>query len=279
MKYFTFILLSILNISASGQNPLRDIIQRMNKAGENLHTARFTIYGEERLKNGSMYISERLVKLNVKPQKVYFYTVSPEPGLEVLWIDRPGEKLTINPGGFPYITLHISHTSSIARKDAHHSIEDMGFNYVIKLINYYMQTYGDNINKWATIKDTVKWEGKSCIHLVIDFKDYKLNTYTVQKGENLSSIAAKLHVNDYMILCMNNSVSDLYDVKEGQKILVPAFYGSRIEFYIDRVTWLPVKQLIYDQKGLYEKYEFKNLLLNPVIKPEEFTADYKDYKF
>jgi outer membrane lipoprotein-sorting protein len=44
-------------------------------------------------------------------------------------------------------------------------------------------------------------------------------------------------------------------------------------------TWLPLKQLIYDSKGLYEKYEMKSFMLNPPFSDAEFTPEYKDYKF
>lgn len=279
MKSFTFLILLLFNFTCYGQSSIGDIIQKMNKASVNLHTAKFTIYGEERLRNGELLVSERIVKLNVNPQKVYFYSVKPDPGMEVLWKNGINEKMLVNPGGFPYITLNISHTGSVARKDSHHSIQDMGFEYVVNLMNYYVRTQGDNILKWAFIQDTVQWQGRSCIHLVIDFKNYKPYTYTVLQGENVSSIAAKLHVNDYMIFNMNPTVDDMDDVKPGQKITVPNFYASKIEFFIDRTTWLPVKQLIYDQKGLYEKYEFRNLVVNPVFKSDEFSSDYKDYKF
>jgi hypothetical protein len=249
----------------------------MQASVSNLHTARFTIYCEERLRDGKMLVSERLVKLNVKPLQVYFYSIRPDPGMELLWTS--GEKMLINPGGFPYITLKIDHESKVARKDSHHSVEDMGFRYLAGLINYYHQSLGDRVFDAASVRDTVIWQSRSCIHMIIDFKNFKTVSYTVRKGENLSTIAGSLRVNDYMILSLNPSIDDLYDVKAGQQILVPNFYASRIEFYIDRVTGLPVRQLIYDQKGLYEKYEFRNLMVNPPFSPAEFTPGYKDYHF
>jgi outer membrane lipoprotein-sorting protein len=280
MKNFLFLFSFLFSTNAFSQNnSLSTIVANMNKAVDNLRTAKFTIYGEEKLKNGTMYISERNVKLNVAPQKVYFYTVRPDKGLEVLWKNAPGEKMIINPGGFPYITLKINPNSSVARKDAHHSIEDMGFKYVVGLVNYYMQNYGEKLRSWATVKDTVQWQNHSCIHLVIDFKEYKPFTYTVKKNETLSTIAKKFHVNDYMILSMNKEPDDLEDVDEGDNIVVPNFYGTRIEFYIDMKTWLPIRQLIYDQKGIYEKYEFTNLIYNPVFKADEFSEDYSEYNF
>ena len=36
---------------------------------------------------------------------------------------------------------------------------------------------------------------------------------------------------------------------------------------------------VYDDKGLYEHFEYVDLKVNPVIKAEEFTRDYKEYDF
>ena len=37
--------------------------------------------------------------------------------------------------------------------------------------------------------------------------------------------------------------------------------------------------MIYDEKGLYEKYIYTKLGLNKEIKKEEFSKEYKDYNF
>jgi outer membrane lipoprotein-sorting protein len=37
--------------------------------------------------------------------------------------------------------------------------------------------------------------------------------------------------------------------------------------------------MIYDEKGLYEKYEFSSFILNPKFDGEEFNPANKKYKF
>ena len=49
--------------------------------------------------------------------------------------------------------------------------------------------------------------------------------------------------------------------------------------YIDKQTNLPLITRVYDDKGLFESYEYINLQLNPVIKDEEFSRKYKEYHF
>jgi len=49
--------------------------------------------------------------------------------------------------------------------------------------------------------------------------------------------------------------------------------------YIDKTNYLPVVQIIYDDKGLFGQYEYNSLIVNPVFAPDEFTSKFKDYKF
>jgi len=42
---------------------------------------------------------------------------------------------------------------------------------------------------------------------------------------------------------------------------------------------VPVNNKVYDEKGLFETYEYYNLQINPSISDEEFTETYKDYNF
>jgi outer membrane lipoprotein-sorting protein len=54
---------------------------------------------------------------------------------------------------------------------------------------------------------------------------------------------------------------------------------KRIVVYIDKLTYLPIYQELYDTKGLMATYEYHNLVVNPVITEEEFTKGYKGYGY
>ena len=49
--------------------------------------------------------------------------------------------------------------------------------------------------------------------------------------------------------------------------------------HIDQETMLPVTMKIFDEKGLYEQYEYKNVSINPVLQEKEFTSGYESYGF
>jgi hypothetical protein len=83
-----------------------------------------------------------------------------------------------------------------------------------------------------------------------------------------------------MILEVNAATaSDYYDVTEGMVIKVPMVYGKKTELLIDKQYMLPVNTKVYDDKGLFESYEYDILVVNPPLKDEEFTKTYKDYHF
>ena len=281
MKYLgTIFLLFAFHLSFSLPNSVNVIIQRMLKSSEVLRSAKFTLYTEERMKNGKFVVTNRFVKIHTKPKEIYFYSVKPNPGTEIIWKEGwNNNKMMISPGSFPFITFSMNPNSSMARKDSHHSIRHLGFDYVTNMIGYYLKFYGDRFYNYITIVDTVQWDNHSCIHVTFDFKDYAEINYTVKQNENIIDIAEKFHLNDYSILMINSSIDGFDNVFAGQAIKIPNFYCRKIELYIERVSWLPLRQLISDQNGLYEKYEMKSFLLNPVFKTGEFSPEFEEYKF
>ena len=82
-----------------------------------------------------------------------------------------------------------------------------------------------------------------------------------------------------MIVSVNPGVDDYNDVSEGQKIKIPIVYVKKSVLYIDKISYLPIKQVMSDDKGLFEEYEFINLKVNSPISEEEFTEGFKDYNF
>ncbi len=82
-----------------------------------------------------------------------------------------------------------------------------------------------------------------------------------------------------MILENNPQISDYTDVKAGQIIQIPDAYAKLTLLTIDKELLIPVNNKVFDDKGLFETYEYHNVIVNSTIAPEEFTKDYKDYDF
>jgi hypothetical protein len=253
----------------------RELIDNIFEAVDNVKTLRFDLQCNERIK-GRMTHYESKVKLQVSPRKLYLSLKGPE----VLWIQGQNNgNALVNPGAFPYMNLNLDPYGSLMRKDQHHTIHEMGFQYLADVLRDGMKRAGDKLDKYFVVVGEEKLNGRNCYKFAITFPDFAWTTYTVKKGENLTSIARKLRVSEYMVLMNNSKISWYNDVKEGQSIQVPNAYGKLTILLIDKEYLLPVSNKVFDDQGLYETYEYHNLEVNTNILPEEFTKGYKEYNF
>jgi len=240
-----------------------------------IKTLRYNLQCSERIK-GVMQHTESKVKLQVSPRKLYLSLKSPE----LLWVQGTnGGEALVNPGSFPYMNLNLDPYGSLMRKDQHHTIHEMGLQYLAEILKDGIKKAGDDVDKYFVILGEEKYNGRACYKLSIAFPAFAWFPYTVKKDETITSIARKLHVSEYMILENNPKVSWYDDVKAGQIIQVPDGYAKLTLLLIDKEYLLPVNNKVYDDKGLFETYEYYNLQVNPPIAAEEFTKDYKDYHF
>ena len=252
----------------------RKVIDKMLSAISDIKTLRYNLKVSERI-NGKMKNMESFVKLQMSPRKVYLYLKGPE----VLWIEgqNAGNAL-VNPGSFPYVNLNLDPYGSLMRKDQHHTIHELGFSYMKEVLGAMVTKSGDKFDKYFSYTGEDKFNNKPCYKIYISYPEFAFGSYTVKKGENLVTIARRQKVSEYMIL-EKNKLSEYNEVKEGQVIQVPNVYAKTVLLLVDKQSNLPVSIKIFDDKGLFESYEYYSLLINPKIPDEEFTKDYKDYKF
>lgn len=257
-----------------------ELFDKMMNAISNVHTLKFRLIKNERMADGKMSPGDQVVKMNVKPFKCYLKIAVPNEGAEVLYVSGTNNNnALVNPNAFPYINLNLDPFGDILRKGQHHTIHELGFIYTGELLKDAHDRYKHKINEFMKNEGIIRWDNREVYKIVLDNKDYKLNDYTVQAGEDLIKIARKMKVGEYNLLELNPSVKSYTSVKPGQVIKVPVTYAKRIIAYIDKQTSLPVYQELYDNKGLLAKYEYHDLQVNPVITDKEFTKDYTGYGF
>jgi outer membrane lipoprotein-sorting protein len=103
---------------------------------------------------------------------------------------------------------------------------------------------------------------------------------TVRGSENLWKLAKRVGQDMYVILHHNDDIHSPRDVRPGQTVFVPRYYGSRGEFFFSKRTDLIIKVVTWDQHGkLYESYEFTELELNPGLEDRDFDYRNEDYDF
>jgi len=250
------------------------LIKKMFASMDNLKTLRYHLQCNERIK-GKMQHTESRVKLQTTPRKLYLYI----KGIEVLWCEGTNNgNALVNPGSFPYINLNLDPTGTLMRKDQHHTINEMGYHYLKDIISDGLSKSAD-IDKNFILLGEEKYNDRMCYKLSITFPDFAWSSYTVKKNETFVSIARKFHVSEYMML-ENNPKHDSYSaVKEGDVIKVPNYYSKLTLLLIDKEYLLPVNNKVFDDKGLFETYEYYDMEVNKPIDQQEFTKNFKGYNF
>ncbi|MBK5285286.1 MAG: DUF1571 domain-containing protein [Bacteroidia bacterium] len=280
-KYFSLLFTILISSQVFSQHKnAGEVIDKMIKACDNLMSSSFVLKSTERLEDGDLHESEVIVKLQRNSLKIYIYCINPNPGAEGLWrIGELNNHVLVNPNGFPFFNLKLNTHNPLLRKGQHHTIEEMGFDYISNVFKYYLEKSREELVKKFSVQDEAQFDGRNCIQLVYENQSFYHSVYTASFGESLTSIAQGNFVSDYMLLCLNTEVKGYDKVKPGQAIKLPVTYGKKIILYLDEHTFLPLVQMIYDEKGLYEKYEFKSFILNPKFGEEDFSPKNPKYGF
>lgn len=276
--FFTLFFLIFSFTLVKSQNTVLDIINKVIDNSNQIKTLKITIEGEERIDN--KYIKAKMrFNINVSPIKVYIYQYFPDEGVEVLFVaGQNNNKAFVKKNKL--IKLYLSPEGSLMRKNAHNTLKKSGFKWTCDVLNNSVKKYGDNINSMIEYKGVVKiGDGRICHKIELSDPNFKFINYTVKKGETLTSIGYKFFLSDYMILENNPDVSDFDDVDEGKVIKIPSVYAKRTTIYIDKSNMLPAIMMIYDDKGLFEKYTYSDITVNPKFTDDDFVKTNKEYGF
>jgi hypothetical protein len=277
IKIISFIcVLFYLSPLAKAQNlTAREVTDKMLSTIDKLKGVQYNTRVQERI-DGKLESGENLTKVSFRPFKTYVKVTS----AELLYIEgKNSNKALIKANSLPYFNISLDPYSSLLRKNQHHTIMEVGFHYFASIIKAAVKFADKDFDKIFSLKGNIKWEDRDHYVLIIDTPDFGFVPYTVQQGENLTTIADKLKVSDYMIKENNPGIKDYTSVKAGQQILVPTAYAKKTIIYVDKQNFLPVVQIIMDDKGIFARYEFINVVINPTYKENEFDKNFPDYNF
>ena len=267
------------NTVSAGNDPInaKIILEKMFSEVQGIQTLRYNLYAMERI-NGKCQVARSDIKLQVSPRKVYLKNSSKK--LEVLYVDGQNDNnALVNPGKFPYFTMSLNPHKSIMRKDQHHTIDDLGFAYIAKIILKSLPKDPKIFEKTFIYLGVIEWKGHHCYNIYSEFNDFKYVSYTSKKGETVSSISDKFNCGEYRILEKNPKLKANEELKEGTIISVPNCYANKTILYIDTSTHLPLNINIFDAEGLYESYEFTDVRINTFFLKDEFSRYFSQYYF
>jgi hypothetical protein len=255
----------------------REIIEQMLDSIKIIKTQRYDVKSTERVGEHILF-AESKIKINSNPKKIYFN--SPKKGIEVLWVQgQNNNNAVVHSGSIPLMNFNLDPYGSLMRKDQHHTIFDLGFHYIgITIANTIVKAPKD-FDKHFLYAGTIIFENHDCHQIVINYPEYKYIEYVTGKGETVTSISQKLNTSDFKIRYSNDLSSYFGEIKAGKKLLIPTPYSNKAILYIDKKTSIPLSIKIYDENGLFESYDFSNVIINKPFQENEFTKSYKDYGF
>lgn len=248
-----------------------ELENRLLAAIDGIRTLRYTVAAQERVDR--RYLPMRsVVKLTPSPLRVYLKN---QKGVEVLYVtgQNEGEAL-VYPGAFPYLTLHLDPNGSLMRRDQHHSILQIGYGLIASLLRESEPAF---VRSFRYAGDSTL-AGRPCYVLRSTFPGFRYVAYRAGTGETTASVAAKLNCGEFRIL-ERNKLAISTKLAAGQVIQVPNAYGSRTVVLVDTRTFLPSAVVVYDEQGLYERYDFTNIVANQPLPLAEFSKDFPGYKF
>jgi hypothetical protein len=250
------------------------LVARLTTAIQTLKSLRCEAEARERIGN-KIVPDFTVMKITFNPYRVYLKN---KKGAEVLYVaGQNNNEAWVYPGAFPYVTLSLNPLGTLMRKGQHHTALHAGFGMISDLLNG-PGGHTDNVytRSFRYAGDSTA-QGRPCYILRSDYPQFRYLTYRAGKNESITSVADRFGCGEYRIAERNNLDLDS-KLTEGQVVQVPNAYGRRVIVLVDTKTYLPASVTVYDDRGLYEQYNFRNAVANQPIPLAEFSKDYKGYK-
>jgi hypothetical protein len=247
---------------------------RLSAAIENLRTLRCTVRAQERVA-GKINQARSTMKITFKPLRVY---IKNQKGIEVLWVTGQNDgDAWVYPASFPYVTLSLDPNGKLMRSNQHHTALQAGFGTIAELLRTSGLRQDHNFSRSFRYVGDSTVLGRVNHVLRSDYPQFRYVNYKAGKNETLGTVAERFGCGEFRIM-ERNDLSPGEKIPEGKVIQVPNAYGRRTIVCIDPRTYLPTMVQVNDDKGLFEKFEFSDVVPNQPIPLDEFSKEYKDYK-
>ncbi|GGG54545.1 LysM peptidoglycan-binding domain-containing protein [Hymenobacter glacieicola] len=265
---------SMAAVPADAKLTTEQLIARLSTSIENLKTLRCNVRAQERIE-GSYQQARTSMKMAFKPYKVYLRN---QKGIEVLYVTGQNDgDAWVYPNSFPYVTVSLDPLGALMRKTQHHSVLDAGYGTIAELLRGSSQRVDHSFEKSFRYAGDTTVQGRPAHILRADYPQFRYVTYKPAKTETVASIADRFGCGEYRIL-ERNGLAPGATVPAGRALQVPNAYGRRVIIAVDQKLTLPLVIQVNDDKGLFEKFEFSDIVANQPIPAQEFTKDFKGYK-
>ncbi|GAA4355622.1 hypothetical protein GCM10023185_18620 [Hymenobacter saemangeumensis] len=250
------------------------VAARMGAAIENLKTLRCTVNAQERVA-GKINRARSVMKINFAPFRVY---VKNQKGVEVLWVTGQNDgDAWVYPATFPYVTLSLDPNGKLMRSNQHHTVLQAGFGTIAELLRTTGRRQDHSYSRSFRYVGDSTVQGKTCHIMQSNYPQFRYVSYKAGKNETVSTVAERFGCGEFRIM-ERNDLNPEEKIPEGKVLQVPNAYGRRTILSVDPKTFLPTMVHVEDDKGLFEKFEFSEVIPNQSIPLEEFKKGYPGYK-
>ncbi|TRX59898.1 DUF1571 domain-containing protein [Fulvivirga sp. M361] len=254
-----------------------NLVREMSAKTKEINTLSYEMHKKERV-NGKMLKQRSAVKLQRDPFKVYTRQLPPGKNIEVLY--HGGSKTAlVNPDGFPWFNLKLDPLGAQMTKDQHHTVMESGFDYFVSIMEHLMDKYHPHLSNMVELSGSTDKHGNDCWIVAFNNPYFTYVDHKVDKKGTVRSLAAEHLVSARMILALNTHLDDFDHDITGYTLKMPNDYSPKMILYIDKQRLIPSGIHVYDDKGLYEQYDFLNVEVDPAFQPNEFTASFSEYDF
>ena len=249
---------------------------------EHIETVSMRQESKERV-DGEYKVNVTDIVVQFNPHRLYIRSEHDgEVGAEIIYrSDVNPDKAYIAPHSFPYFNLNLDPQGYLMRKGRHHTIFNAGGVYLAEIIGRSLK----EAVKRREFEERFRYAGKRevngilCELVEIWNEDFAYIPYEVKEGEDLISIAQRKGISEFMVLEKNPEIDFYDDVEVGQVIMIPNFYAKRVLLYMDPKRFVPIKQQIYAEDGLFAEYVTHWVKLHPKLSEDTFSPENPKYGF
>jgi hypothetical protein len=259
----------------SDTTPAR-VLSVMYDSIHHVQTLRMKVGALERIEKKYLGANSE-IKVQTTPRMVYF--INRARRIEVLYnSEKDPSRALVKPNLFPGLPLSLDPGGSLMRRNQHYTLHELGFEFIGKSVALTLKKDKEGLANFRYHGKAHK-NGYSCYLLEYQNQKYGYVDYTVGEKETATLIAYRLCVNDYLLRYRNDLLNDFGFLKKGRRLKVPNLYCKRAVIYIDDHLMLPVSISLYDDKGLFESYDFSDIQVNKPFRPGEFEREFREYGF
>jgi len=280
MKLLLAILPTIFTLALTAQQaePL-ELLQQMFDRCREVNMLEYTMDKQERV-DGKMTRQRSFIRLHRDPFKIYLRQEVPRDGLEALYLEGANkDRILVNPNGFPWINLNLAVHSGLVRRDQHHTIDHSGYDYFIKVLSGSLQDESARQMAKMTCSSEIRWLDEPCWRLHILNPLYEEKKTRIGSDISLTNLSDSLHLCEYKIVELNRGLKPGEMVPAGSELVLPSHYAKEISIYVSTRHQLPVTFEVRDEQGVYERYDFLDIQVDPDLEQGEFDPDYSAYAF